>query len=125
MAIAMDWDYDIYLAQQENPNIVWVAPEDGVQSYLDVWVPISTSDHLPVVWDFFNFFYEPRQYANFVNTLGIAFCMQAARKYIDKGIAGSPILYPPQEVLSRVEYQKALGEGQETWDQEWQRIKAA
>jgi spermidine/putrescine transport system substrate-binding protein len=125
VAIAMDWDYDIYLAQQENENIVWVAPEDGTQTYLDVWVPISKSEHLPVVWKFFDFFYQPRQYANFVNTLGIAFCMGAAREFIDDGIANSEILYPPKEVLERVQYQKALGEGQKLWDREWQRIKAA
>jgi spermidine/putrescine transport system substrate-binding protein len=125
VAIAMDWDYDIYLAQKENDNIVWVAPEDGTQTYLDVWVPISKSERLPVVWDFFDFFYEPKQYANFVNTLGIAFCMGDAREFIDKGIAQSEILYPPKDVLARVVYQKALGEGQKLWDREWQRIKAA
>ena len=125
VAIAMDWDYDVYLAQKENANIVWVPPEDGVQSYLDVWVPISKSDHLPVVWKFFDFFYQPRQYANFVNTLGIAFCMASARQFIDDDIAKSEILYPSKAVLDRVEFQKSLGEGQKVWDREWQRIKAA
>jgi spermidine/putrescine transport system substrate-binding protein len=125
VAIAMDWDYDIYLAQQKNDNIVWVPPEDGVQSYLDVWVPINKSERLPEVWKFFDFFYQPRQYANFVNTLGIAFCMADAKQFIDKGIAGSEILYPPKAVLDRVQFTKPLGEGQKYWDREWQRIKAA
>ena len=125
VAIAMDWDYDIYLANQENENIVWVAPEDGTQTYLDTWVAISESERLPVVWKFFDHFYQPRQYANFVNTLGIAFCMADARQFIDKGIAESEILYPPKEVLERVQYQKALGESQKLWDREWLRIKAA
>lgn len=123
--IAMDWDYDIFLAQQQNQDIQWVAPEDGVQAYLDVWVPISTSERLPVAWDFFDFHYQPKTYANFVNTLGVASCMTEARQYIDDIIAGSPILYPPADVLGRLKYQKALGKAQEIWNEQWQRVKAS
>lgn len=125
VAIAMDWDYDIYLAQQQNKNIVWVAPEEGIQSYLDVWVPISTSERLPVVWKFFDFHFESTNYADFVNTLGVAFCMGKARRYIDKPIAESSILYPPESELQRVVYQKPLGKAEKIWDAQWQRIKAA
>jgi spermidine/putrescine transport system substrate-binding protein len=125
VAIAMDWDYDVFLAQQKNEDIVWVAPEDGVHSYLDTWVPINTSDHLPVVWDFFNHMYEPKTYANFVNTLGVAFCMDEARNFIDDKIAESPILYPSDEVVERVRFQKPLGDGEKVWNVQWQRIKAA
>jgi hypothetical protein len=78
-----------------------------------------------VVWDFFNYHYVPQHYANFVNTLGCAFCMDKARPFIDDAIASSPILYPGKDVLDRLEYQKALGEGARLWDEQWQRIKAA
>jgi spermidine/putrescine transport system substrate-binding protein len=123
--IGMDWDYDVFLAQQKNEDIVWVAPEDGVHSYLDVWVPINTSQRLPVVWKFFNHMYEPETYADFVNTLGVAFCMEDARPLINEEIANSPILYPDDEVLERVQFQDALGEGEAVWNEQWQRIKAA
>ncbi|RWE19758.1 MAG: extracellular solute-binding protein [Mesorhizobium sp.] len=125
VAIAMSWDYDIYLAQQENENIVWVAPEDGIYGYLDVWAPVNTSERLPVVWKFFDFFFQPRQYANFVNTLGTASCMEASKPFIDKRMANSEILNPSKEVLKRVQYPKPLGEGQRIWDREWLRIQAA
>ncbi|MES0076683.1 extracellular solute-binding protein [Mesorhizobium sp. M0058] len=125
VAIAMSWDYDIVLAQQENENIVWVAPEDGMYGYLDVWVPINTSERLPVVWKFFDFFFQPRQYADFVNTLGIASCMAANRSFIEPRLANSEILNPSQSILERVQYPKSLGDGQRIWDREWLRIQAA
>jgi spermidine/putrescine-binding protein len=96
-----------------------------VHSYLDVWVPINTSERLPVVWQFFDHMYEPKTYANFVNTLGVAFCMDKARPHIDDAIADSPILYPGKEVLDRVQFQDALGKGEAVWNEQWQRIKAA
>ena len=35
---AIDYDYDIALAQESNKNIEWVQPTEGVPAYLEGWV---------------------------------------------------------------------------------------
>jgi spermidine/putrescine-binding protein len=125
VVMAMDWDYDIYVAMQQNKNIVWVTPDEGSPAYIDTWVPINRSQHLDVVWEFFNFHFEPHNYADFVNTTRTAFCEAAARPYINHGIATSPVMYPPKSVLKRVEFLQGVGRAQTVYDNVWQEVKAA
>ncbi|MCU1529850.1 MAG: hypothetical protein JWP75_3613 [Frondihabitans sp.] len=125
VVMAMDWDYDMFTAMRENPNIEWVTPEDGTVGYLDTWVPINRSKHLDVVWEFFDFHFDPKNYGDFINTTGAAFCEPAARKYIHPEIARSPVMYPSKQILDRVEFLKPVDTAQQYYDQVWQQVKAA
>jgi spermidine/putrescine-binding protein len=125
VVIAMDWDYDMFAAMQQNPNIEWVNPSEGMIGYLDTWVPINHSKHLDSVWQFMNYHFDPKNYANFVNTTGSAFCESAARPYIKPALAKSPVMYPPKSVLDRVEFGKPVGKAQAIYDRVWQDVKAS
>lgn len=125
VAIAMDWDYDMFNAVQENPNIEWVDPEEGMLAYLDTWIAINESEHLDIVWDFMNFHFAPKNYAHFVNTTGTASCMPAAREDVKAKLANSSILYPSEDVLDRIEWEEPLGEAQRIYNEIWLRVKAA
>lgn len=125
VAIAMDWDYDMFNAVQENPNIKWVDPEEGMLAYLDTWIAINKSEHLDIVWDFMNFHFAPKNYAHFVNTTGTASCMPAAREDVKAKLANSPVLYPNEDVLDRIEWEEPLGEAQSIYNQVWSTVKAA
>ncbi len=125
VAIAMDWDYDIALAQQQEPRIKWVMPEEGAVAYLEGWVLIKGGQHLDVAEAFMNFHLDPRNYADFVNTTGTAYVSSAATPYIDKSISRNPILFPAPEVLAKVEYENYLGEALALWSKAWDEFKSA
>ena len=125
-AIAMDWDYDVALLKQKQPKIEWVAPTEGMHAYLEGFTAVKTTKNLALVQEFMNFFLDPRQYADFVNTTGTAYVEQAASPFIEKSIATSPILLPDQSVIGRVEFDHYLGAGGTTaWANVWQEVKAA
>jgi len=125
VAIAMDWDYDIALAQQQEPKIEWVVPSEGVMAYLEGWVLIKGGPHLDVATAFMDFHLEPQQYADFVNTTGTAYVSSAATPYIDKSISKNPILFPAPDVLAKVEYENYLGEALALWSKAWDEFKSA
>ena len=125
LAIAMDWDFDIALAQNKEPNVEWVVPSEGGVAYLEGWQAIVGTDSLDLVEAFMNFHLDPKNYADFVNTTGSAYIETAATSYIDKSIAENPILFPDQEVLSRVEYEQYLGEATALWSKVWDEFKSA
>lgn len=124
-AIVMDWDYDVALGQGEDPNIEWVLPEEGAMAYLEGWNVIKDTDHLDVVNAFLNFFLEPKQYADFVNTTGTAYVMDAATPYIDKSIAQNKALIVDPATLSMVEFENFLGEATALYTQAWDEFKSA
>ncbi len=109
---AIDYDYDIALAQENNKNIEWVQPTEGVPAYLEGWAALSDSKYLPAVWALMDFHLEPKNYASFVNAMGPAYTVQAAEPYIKKSIKDNPILKYNEEALKGVEFEGFLGPDQ-------------
>jgi spermidine/putrescine transport system substrate-binding protein len=123
--IAMDWDYDVALAQQSNKNVRWVLPAEGATAYLEGFFALKNTPELPVFESFFNYFLEPKQYADFVNTTGTAFVEKTATPYIDKVIAENPALLVDPVTLSKVEFEDFVGAATTIYNNVWNEFKAA
>jgi spermidine/putrescine transport system substrate-binding protein len=125
-AMAMDWDYDVALLQQQNDKIKWVLPEEGVHAYLEGFTAVQDTSKIDVIQAFLNFLAEPAQYADFVNTTGTAYLMPPATPLVLKTISQNPVLVPTKEVLAKTEFDKYLGgAGATLWSNTWTAIKAA
>jgi spermidine/putrescine-binding protein len=123
--MTMDYDFDIAAAQAQEPNIVWVAPKEGLMAYLEGQVAVATSKHLAAIESFMNFNLEPQNYADFVDTTGTAYLMPAASPLIKKSISGNPVLAFTPDVLARVEFEKSLGAATGLWTTAWSEFQAA
>jgi spermidine/putrescine-binding protein len=123
--IAMDWDYDIALAQASNPDIKWVLPSEGASAYLEGFFAVKDTAHLEVLEAFFNFFLEPKQYGDFVNTTGTAFVSDTATPYIKPAIKNNPALIVDPATLANVEFENYLGEATATYTKIWDEFKSA
>lgn len=124
--LASSYDYDIAAAQTKNPNIVWVAPEDGMPAYLDGWLAVKGTDKLPEVEAFMNFLLEPKNYAGFINNTGAAYVMPDAEPYIKDSIKTNPSLKYDAAAVKNVEFEKFLGaEATKIRTRAWQEVKNA
>jgi spermidine/putrescine transport system substrate-binding protein len=123
--MTMDYDFDIALSQQQEPNIEWVAPKEGLMAYLEGQVAVASSKHLAAIEAFMNFNMEPPNYADFVDTTGTAYLMPAASPLVKKTISGNPVLAFSSDVLARVEFEKSLGAATGLWTTAWSEFHAA
>jgi spermidine/putrescine-binding protein len=123
--LAMDWDYDVALAQQANKNIRWVLPKEGATAYLEGFFALKNTPELGVFESFFNFFLEPKQYADFVNTTGTAFVEKAATPYIKKAIADNAALTVDPVTLAHVEFEEFVGPAIAEYTSVWDQFKSA
>jgi len=124
--ITIDYDYDIAAATRKNPDITWVAPKEGMPAYLDGWLAIKGTQHLPEVEAFMNFHLDPKNYAGFVNTIGSAYVERAAEPFIDKSIVSNPSLRYDPATLETIEFEKFLGaDATKLRTQIWEEVKAA
>jgi spermidine/putrescine-binding protein len=110
--IAIDYDYDIAAAQQQNKHIVWVAPKEGMAAYLEGWIALKGSQHLPTVWELMNFHLQPKNYASFIDATGSAYVEPGANAYINKSIVSNPTLRYDAATLASVEFEQYLGPAQ-------------
>ena len=124
-AIGIDYDADVALAQQREPNIEWVIPEEGLMAYLEGWVAVKDTPELDIVYEFMNFHLDPENYADFVNSTYSAYVEDAATSLIKPEIANSPILKFDEAVLAKVEYEEFKGDAAPLWAQAWDEFKSA
>lgn len=122
--LAMDWDFDIANAKRKEPNITWVAPEEGMMAYLEGWTALKDSKVIPEVHAFMNFHLDPKNYADFVNTTGTAYLEPAATPLISKQIRQDPILSFDPDVVSRLTFEKTKGQATELWTTAWNQVHA-
>lgn len=108
-SMAVDYDYDIALAQQKNDNIVWVQPEEGVAAYIEGWAGLKDSQHLPAVWALMDFHLEPKNYAGFINSVGCSYVMPDVEPFLKKSIATNPVLKYDPDALEKIEFEAYLG----------------
>jgi spermidine/putrescine-binding protein len=124
-AIVMDWDYDVALGQGQDSNIEWVLPEEGAMAYLEGWSVIKGTDNVDLVHAFMNFFLQPKEYADFVNTTGTAYVMDAATPYINASISKNSALIVDPATLEKVEFENFLGEATALYSKAWDEFKSA
>lgn len=122
--IAMTNDYDVALAQTQNKNIGWVVPSEGTSGYLEGWVAVSQSQHIPVVEAFANFHLEPTNYASFVDATATSYVEPAIRPKLNKAIANSSTI--GAFGLGDVEFETYLGASTtELVSKLWEQVQAA
>jgi spermidine/putrescine transport system substrate-binding protein len=123
--MAMDWDYDCALVQHEQPKVKWVLPDEGASAYLEGFFAVKNTPQLEVLEAFFNHFLEPKQYADFINTVGSAYVMAAAKPYIKTWLRESPTLSFDSATLAKVEFESYLGTATELYTKIWDEFQSA
>jgi spermidine/putrescine-binding protein len=115
--------YDVYTAQQKNPNIVWVDPTEGQVAYLE-GLAVLKGPREDLAKTFVNFALEKDRYADFINTVNSAGTMNS-NDLITEALRTSPVLNPSAEVRGRITFHDVLGDAQELWQNTWDGFKAA
>jgi spermidine/putrescine-binding protein len=108
-AIALTLDYDAAIGQRENRKVGWILPAEGSVGYVDGLVAVAGSKDLDDVFRFMNFHLSPRNYASFLNAVGLGPVMKAAVPYLKPAIAKSPIIHYNPSYLKGVTVFKYLG----------------
>lgn len=121
--MAMCDAYDAQLALTSNPDVVFVNPSEGQVGYLEGFAVLDGPRN-DLARAFVNFFLEPPNYAQFINTVASPY-VQPDNADIDEVLRDSPVINPPADVVAKVSYHKFLGEEQATWDATWDAFKAA
>jgi spermidine/putrescine-binding protein len=123
--LVMAWAdaYDVFTAQQKNPDIVWVDPSEGQVAYLE-GLAVLKGPREDLAKAFVNFALEKDRYADFINTVNSAGVM-STNDLIDEKLRTSAMLNPSAEVRSRITFHDVLGDAQEQWQLTWDAFKAA
>ncbi len=128
--LGMTWTGEAFLAQQENPAIGYVYPEEGAILWQDNWALTASAPHLDAVYAWLNYTLQGDVFwlmlRDFPYTNPNAAALNYAKdnqKELYDAYMGSPITNTPTEALKNGHRIKDVGDALPLYDQIWTEIK--
>jgi spermidine/putrescine transport system substrate-binding protein len=109
--ISVDFDFDVALAQESDPRIKFLIPEEGAPGYLEGWCAVKGTKHLSLVEQFMNSHLDPKMYATFLETTGAPSVVPSASHYLSAKLTAVQALNLPSADLGRVQYTGYIAAG--------------
>jgi len=121
--LAHAWSGDIFAAAEEAEQIWYVIPEEGGVIWTDnLCIPKSASSQYTAEV-FINYLLRPEVGAKITNYTWYGSPNAAAEEFIDAEILEEPAIYPPPEVMDKLEFLRDVGEATAIYDRLWTEIK--
>jgi spermidine/putrescine transport system substrate-binding protein len=123
--LALGWNGDFFSVQTKQPAVTYIIPSEGTEVWLDNWCILKSAPHPVAAHALLNFLMDPKIAGTEADFTYYASCISAAKPYIDPAISSNAAIYPAQDVIDKLEAQKALGTGQRLRDDIWTEFKSA
>jgi spermidine/putrescine transport system substrate-binding protein len=123
--VAQLWSGDTFQAQAENDQIKYTIPKEGCTIWTDNLCVLASAPHKRAANAFINYVLRPEVGAAISNFVAYGSPNAAAMPLVDPAARENPAIYPPPDVLARLEFLRDLGEATRIWDETWTEIKAA
>ncbi len=123
--IALGWSGDFFMAAEEDERIWYIIPQEGTTVWTDNLCIPKTSTNQYTAELFIDFLLRPEIAAKISNFTRYASPVQAAEEFIDAEILEEPAIYPPPEVMAKLEWLEDVGEANALYDRIWTEVLAA
>lgn len=131
VAISHAWSGDAATAywatyDEANDTSPWayVVPLEGAMIWQDNICISATSQHQATAEHFINYLLEPEVGAAITNITYYASPNETAKPFIAEEILNDPSIYPPEEVMNKLEWAQQLDETIFVYDRIWTEIKS-
>jgi spermidine/putrescine transport system substrate-binding protein len=97
------WSGDVIALQYDNPDIKWVAPEEGLAIWSDNMLVPNKATHKANAESLMNYYYEPEVAATlaaWVNYICPVEGAQQAMEKIDSSLVDNPLIFPTEDFLA-------------------------
>lgn len=123
VALAHGWGGPVARAMRDRPSIRYVVPKEGGTVWADCLVVLQSSPRKELAMQFINYLLEPQVAARTAERLLFASANKAARPFVPTHILENPAIYPPIDLLPRLEWMTDVGEALRLYDRAWTELK--
>lgn len=122
--VAMCYSGEAVRGMGEDAGTAYVIPKEGSEIWMDNLAIPARAPHRDLAEKFINFVLEPEIGARVSNFTQFATPNAAARPLLKPGDLKNETIYPPAEVMARLEFVEDLGAKNRLYDQVWTQVKA-
>ncbi len=121
--LAHGWSGDFFMAAEEADQIWYVIPKEGGVIWTDNLAIPKTASSQYTAEVFINYLLRPEVGAKITNYTWYGSPNKASEEFIDSEILDEPAIYPPPEVMDKLEFIRDVGEATTIYDRIWTEIK--
>jgi len=122
--MAVAYNTDATKGVKEDPETYFFVPREGSHIYLDILSIPAKAPHRDLAEKFINYILDPKVGAQLANFNRAATPNRAALEFINPDDQTNQVIYPPPEVMRRLEYAHDLGATNKLYDELWTQIKS-
>ena len=108
----------------EDKGTVYFIPKEGGIIWVDNLAVLAKAPHRELAEKFINFILDPKIGARLSNFVQYSSPNKAAKELIRPEDLKNPAIYPPPEIMSRLEFLEDLGAKMRLYDEVWTQVKA-
>jgi spermidine/putrescine transport system substrate-binding protein len=108
----------------EDKDTYYFTPKEGSEIWTDNLTVLARAPHRDLAEKFINYVLEAEPGAKISNYTQFATPNQAAKKFIKPELLENAAIYPPEDILAKLEFLKDLGRRTRYYDELWTQIKA-
>ena len=123
-AVAMAYSGDAMRGIKEDPDTVYIIPKEGSEIWMDNLAICARAPHRLVAEKFLNYILEAQVGARLADFNQYATPNKAARAHVHPDNLSNPLIYPPADVMRRLEFLRPLGKETRLYDEVWTQVKA-
>ncbi len=121
--VAYGYSGDSYQMHDMNPAITYMLPSYGGMQFADnLLIPLG-APHKELAHQFINYILEPQVSADITNATNYGNPNAAAIPLVEESVRTNPSVFPPAEVMTKLQFVQDLGDDVAIYDEAWQEIK--
>ena len=123
-ALSLAYSGDVLQAREEDQRLRYTLAKEGGTLWTDAMVVLKRGPAQELAYRFMDFLLEPENAAALAEYTHYATPVAKAIPLLPEEMRNDPVVFPPEEVRSRLEYLKDLGPDIVLYDQIWTEVKA-
>jgi spermidine/putrescine-binding protein len=122
--LAHGWSGDFFMAALEADQVWYTIPKEGAVIWTDNLAIPKTANSQHTAEVFINYLLRPEVGAKVTNYTWYGSPNEAAEEFIDPEILNEPAIYPPPEVMDKLEFIRDVGDATTLYDRIWTEVKS-
>jgi spermidine/putrescine transport system substrate-binding protein len=123
--LALGWNGDFFYVLEDQPSVRYVIPDEGTEYWVDTWAIPASAPHPNAAHEFINFVLTPERQGVESSYTYYASAVAGAQEFTDPAVANDPSIYPPPEVVDRLEANNGDPVALDLRQDAWRRFQAA
>lgn len=120
----LSWNGDAFIAMQENPDLEFIVPEEGMLIWLDNFAIPAGAEHKENAYKFISYLMRPEVAKLCVEEFNYSTPNKAAEKILEPEYAESKVIVLDPEELAKGEVTVNVGKARELYEKYWEQLKA-